>query len=185
MRYSSLAVLVACSLAANLAQAADYSPGKITFVGEVSEQTCHATVNGQSEALILLPTVPVAELKDKNSKVGLTTFTLNVTGCTQNSADTSIKVNFHGRNVTDAGNLGNIATDSPAKNVAVQLTAESDGTNPINLKNKDSVIPVDGLVLLKDADNASYDFAAQYFTEEGAATAGRIQAIVEYSLSYQ
>jgi len=184
MRYSSLTVLVACSLAANLVQAqTGIQQGKITFEGEVATQTCQATVNGDTNSRILLPTVSKSNLENANSTAGLTVFTLNVTGCSiDNAQETPIMVKFNGHSVTEDGNLGNSASgSSAAKNVAVQLL---NGSTPIALGTK-AATKESGLVLDKGKDSATYDFAAQYISEKGNASAGSVQAVVEYALSYQ
>jgi len=187
MRYSPLAILVAASLASSLAlaQTAPSQKNTIRFEGEVTAQTCQATIDGANDTVILLPTVSKSELQSADSTVGRTVFTLNVTDCNpDNNKDTTITVKFNGRSVTKGGNLDNSASgSSAAKNVAVQL---------LSPKNSEKIVlgtktagKASGLILEKGKNSATYDFAAQYISEEGGATAGSVQAVVEYTLGYQ
>ena len=150
----------------------------ITFQGEVSEQTCQATMNGDTNSVLLMPTISSKELASAGATAGLTPFTIQVSGCQVGGSAQNIGTKFLGRNVTPAGNLGNTGT---AKNVAIQLTATSGGDNPIALSGPTAV---PGLVLNAGETSASYEFGAQYISEGGAAAAGSIQAVAEYSLSY-
>lgn len=154
----------------------------ITFEGEVSAQTCEAEVNGQENATVLLPTVPESSLASAGAKAGLTPFTIAVKGCATAGVDTQIGTKFLGHSVTAGGNLGNVAVTSPAGNVAIQLTSDAAGTTPVILN---GVTTVAGLELKASETTANHQFGAQYIAEGGAATAGAVTAVVEYTLSYQ
>ena len=149
----------------------------ITFKGEVSDQTCQVTVNGNSGSpIVVLPTVPASALTTAGETAGKTPFTIAVTGCTVPASDLNIKTTFLGANVNVGGNLGNTGT---AQNVAIQLL-DGTGGNPITLSGMTSV---PGLVLSTGATSASHDFAAQYIAT-GAATAGTVSASAQYALDY-
>lgn len=153
----------------------------VTFQGEVAAQTCQATINGQTNGTVLLPTVSVGEFK--NNTAGLTPFTISISGCTVGKdAELKVGTKFLGRNVTSAGNLGNLASVAPAKNIAIQLTQSATGTNPVVLN---GVTKVDGLTLPMNQTAASYQFGARYIVEEGTPAPGAITAVAEYTLSYQ
>lgn len=152
----------------------------LTFQGEVTSQTCKATINGQTNSTILLPTVSTAELSTAGAKAGLTPFTINIADCQSDAADLNVTTKFLGHNVTSNGNLGNTATTNPAQNLAIQLTADAGGSTPIVLN---GVTSATGLVLSANETTATHQFAAQYYAE-GPVTAGSITAIVEYTLSY-
>lgn len=155
----------------------------VTFQGEVTAQTCQASINGETDSIVLLPTVSSTELSGTGTTAGLTPFTISVSGCQAPSSgdgNLAITTNFLGHNVTGAGNLGNVASN-PAANVAIQLTSDAAGTTPIVLN---GVTPVSGLVLSEGETSASYQFGAQYITEGGSATAGAVTAVAEYTLSY-
>jgi len=152
----------------------------VTFQGEVTAQTCQASINGETDSIVLLPTVSSTVLAAAGTTAGLTPFTISVSGCQAPGSDLAITTNFLGHNVTGEGNLGNVASN-PAANVAIQLTKEAAGTTPIVLN---GVTPVTGLVLPTGETGASYQFGAQYITEGGAAGAGAVTAVAEYTLSY-
>ncbi len=151
----------------------------VTFQGEVTAQTCQLSLNGETDGVVLLPTVSTNELPTAGTAAGLTPFTISVTGCTAASTETHIAVKFLGHDVTATGYLGNKAAANAASNVSVMLSSE-DGTNPIHLN---GVTSVPGLVLPPNQSSASHRFAAQYVAE-GAVTAGAVTAVAEYTLSY-
>ena len=154
----------------------------MTFQGEVSTQTCKTEVNGQENATVLLPTVPESSLASAGTTAGLTPFTIAIKDCATAGADTQIGTKFLGQSVTAAGNLGNVAAANPAGNVAIQLTTDAAGTTPVTLN---GVTTVAGLELKTGQTSASHQFGAQYIAEGGAASAGAVTAVVEYTLSYQ
>ncbi|WP_202740542.1 fimbrial protein [Acinetobacter sp. 'aerobic (ED)'] len=154
----------------------------ITFQGEVATQTCQAQVNGQSDTVVLLPTVSQSSLAAAGATTGITPFSISVKDCATAGADTEIKTKFLGRSVTAEGNLGNVATTNPATNVSIQLTSDAAGKTPVALN---GVTLVDGLILKSGATSADHQFGAQYIAEGGAATAGAVTGVVEYTLSYQ
>ena len=165
-----------------LASSSIHAIPTVTFQGEITEQTCEATINNQVNPIVVLPTVSAKALSSAGSSAGLTPITIKIENC-QVSANDDLKVNaqFLGRSVTSAGNLGNLATVNAAKNVALQLTSDSKGTSPLLLN---GMTGLSGLVVKKGESSAVYDFGVQYISEEGSAKAGQITGIVEYSLSY-
>ncbi|MFW2012552.1 fimbrial protein [Acinetobacter bereziniae] len=159
-----------------------YAAPTVTFQGEVTDQTCQASINGGTNGVVLLPTVSANTLTASGAKAGLTPFTINVTGCTAPSQELDIKTKFLGHSVTSNGNLGNVATVNAATNVAIQLTKEAAGTTAIVLNGPTAV---EGLKVLSGATSGSYDFGARYISEAGGATQGTVTSVVEYTLSYQ
>lgn len=152
----------------------------VTFQGEVTSQTCKAEINGETNSVVLLPTVPTSELSSAGMTTGITPFTINVSDCQVDTTDVDITTKFLGHNVTTTGNLGNIATANPANNVSIQLTSDAAGKNPVVLNGLTSV---GGLVLTAGQTSASHEFGAQYYAED-AAKAGAVTAVAEYTLSY-
>lgn len=150
----------------------------ITFLGEVSDQTCEVAINGATaNPTVLLPTVSTADLAAAGSVAGETPFTLSVSGCTINATQAlPIKTVFVGNSVTAAGNLGNAGT---ATKVSLQIL-DAVGGNAVDLT---GVATVDGLNVAPGASTASHDFAVQYYSE-GAATAGTVVSSVQYAISY-
>lgn len=150
----------------------------VTFQGEVTDQTCQATINGETNSIVLLPTVSAAALSSAGATAGLTPFTLQVSGCQVMGAAQAIGTVFLGHNVTAAGNLGNSGS---AANVAIQLTGTAAGDTPVVL---DGPTRVPGLVLDPGQTTASHQFGARYISEAGGAVAGSVQAVAEYTLTY-
>jgi len=182
MRYSPIALLVACTLATSAAHAA---PNTITFEGEVAVQTCKADINGQTDAVLMLPVVSAEALNSEEKKAGLTPFTMTLTGCTAKDSNTAIKVKFQALNVSAGKNLANTAPTNSAQNVAVQLTEDEAGATPIVFGNNATATTGGVFNLEKNQDTTSHTFAAQYINDSGeSAGAGAVKATVSYTLSY-
>lgn len=173
-------LFVAGSLALLIAQMAHAdSANTITFKGEVTEQTCEVTVNGvNARPVVLLPTVAKSELATAASSAGLTAFTLGVTGCTVDADALDIKTVFVANNMTERGNLANTGT---AQNVELQLMTDSAGTTAIDLRD---ATPVAGITVAAGSTTGEHDFAVQYFSPNGGATAGTVVGAVQYAVSY-
>lgn len=171
---------IALFLAATIpAMAFAASQNTITFNGQVTDQTCTVSVNGNAaNPMILLPTVTASSLSAVNSTAGETPFTVSISGCTApSSGSLAIKTAFLGNNVTSAGNLGSSGT---ASNVQVQLLTAPAGSAIV----LEGVTSVAGLVLPSAQTETSHDFAARYVSEDGGATAGTVTASVQYALDY-
>lgn len=155
---------------------------QVTFMGEVTAQTCQPQINGETDSVVLLPTIRSSELTAVGSQAGLTPFTISLTNCTApTDSDLNINTVFLGHNVTAKGNLGNIAETTPATKVGLQLLNSEAGTTPVVLSGPTSV---PGLVLKQGTTATDYKFAVQYISEEGGATPGKVKGIVEYTVSY-
>ena len=158
----------------------------VTFEGEVTSQTCAVDINGQTDSVVLLPTVAITDFGASlasGQTAGLTPFTVSLTGCQAPSADTDITTKFLGYNVdSSTGVLGNTYTGSDAASgFGIQLFSEAAGTTAITLN---GVTSVPGLVLKKDKTSADYQFAAKYYSLGTSGTAGKITAVAEYTVSY-
>lgn len=168
----SLGLLMAPSVQAD-------SANTITFKGEVTEQTCEVTVNGvNARPVVLLPSVSKSELATAGASAGLTSFTMGVSGCTTDADALDIKTVFIANNMTERGNLANTGT---AQNVELQLLTDSAGTTPIDLR---SAAGVAGISVAAGNTSGEHDFAVQYFSPAGSATAGTVVGTVQYALSY-
>ncbi|EHG8285137.1 type 1 fimbrial protein [Klebsiella oxytoca] len=171
----ALGVIVGLSSATSAFAASDNT---ITFQGEVTDQTCAVTVNGNAVSpVVLLPTVSVGDFSQSTS-AGPTSFEVGVSGCAVETADRKISTVFVGNQVTSSGNLGNTGT---AENVAIQI-----------LDTKGQVIDFSNnfngagdLTLKANADSASATYTAQYF-KEGAQTptVGDVTASLQYAVTY-
>jgi len=173
MRYSPIALLVACTLAASASHA---EPNSITFEGEVTDQTCEVTIDGNTATTVTLPTVQQKEL-DANTVAGETQFLVSITGCQadKGAGKNTVQVKLHHANISEQGNLVN--SDSNAKGIAVQLF---DNDQAINLKTK-AVLPIGTI----DATHLKFDktFTAKYI-KEGDITPGKVKAVAQYELNY-
>ena len=105
-----LSALMASALFSTNALASDNT---ITFMGEVSDETCSISVNGSDASpVVLLPTVTATEL-NANQVAGATTFDVGVSNCTGSSSGVQISTVFVGNNISSA--TGN-ATINPSNN---------------------------------------------------------------------
>jgi major type 1 subunit fimbrin (pilin) len=159
------------------------SGNTINFQGEVTDQTCDVTINGNSASpTVLLPTVSSSSLTAAGSTAGLTTFTVGLSNCQAPAATAqAVGTVFVGNQVTSAGNIGNTGT---ATNVALQLLDPASPSSSFNLSNAAGVT-VPGLSIAVGATSASHDFGVQYISEPGGATAGSVLGSVQYAVTYQ
>ncbi|NAW70377.1 type 1 fimbrial protein [Vibrio sp. V26_P1S5P106] len=154
-----------------------FANNTITFNGEVTDQTCSVTVNGNdANPVVLLESVSAATLKEAGATAGQKTFSIGVTGCTAPTTDVQVSTVFVGNVVTADGNLGNTGD---AKNVALQLLDNS--MSPVDLT---SMASLSGLTLEAGATSAVTDFGVQYISEAGGATPGSVRASLQYAVSY-
>lgn len=174
---NSVALLAASLFISTSALAA--SDNTITFQGEVTDETCSVAINGnQAKPVVLLPTVSSKDLTRDGETAGQVTFDIGVSGCTGDTANaTKISTVFVGNQVTSNGNLGNTGS---AKNVEVQLLDTSDAV--INLTN--GFTGNGDLQLEPGASEASATYTAQYYST-GKATAGSVEATLQYAVSYK
>lgn len=174
MKRMTLALI--CTVAISASAVADNT---IRFQGEVADQTCVVSINGNaSSPLVLLPTVPKSALAASGQTAGQTPFAVSLSGCTATTTATAIKTVFVGNNLTSYGRMGNSGS---ATNVSLQLVDPASPTTPLDLTGQTGS---PGLNLAANATSASYDFAVEYYAE-GVATAGSVLGSVQYAVSYQ
>lgn len=160
----------------------------VTFQGEVTDQTCSVNINGQTNSIVLLPTVSMADfgasLADGQS-AGTTPFTVSVSNCQAPTGGAqTISTVFLGYDVdANSGVLGNRDTSADAaKGFGIQLMDAPSAGSAIRLSGA-TFVP--GLTLNNGDTEASYDFGARYFVIDAATAApGKITAVAEYTLSY-
>ncbi|HFV9295598.1 TPA: fimbrial protein [Serratia fonticola] len=151
----------------------------IKFQGEVADQTCDISINGNaSSPLILLPTVATTALGNSGETAGQTPFTIGLSGCETAASATAIKTVFVGNNLTANGRMGNTGT---ASNVSLRLVDPVAPTIPLDLTGQTGAA---GLSLAMGATSTTHDFAVEYYSE-GAVTPGSVLGSVQYSVSYQ
>ncbi|AGB81732.1 P pilus assembly protein, pilin FimA [Serratia sp. FGI94] len=176
MTISKIALAVAAMTLSGVASATN----TIQFQGEVSDQTCTVSINGNaSTPVVLLPTVSKADLATAGATAGQTPFTIGLTGCTADAANaTAVKTVFVANNLTSDGRMGNTGS---ATNVSLELIDPATPATPLDLSGQAGT---PGLNLAAGATSASYDFAVRYYSE-GGATAGSVLGSVQYAVSYQ
>jgi major type 1 subunit fimbrin (pilin) len=155
------------------------SANTITFQGEVTDETCTVSVNGENASpVVLLETVPKSALANSGDTAGATEFEVSISGCTGNAAGVpNISTVFVGNQVTSNGNLGNTGS---ATNVELQILDTTGST--IDLK--DGFKGSNDLALASGEQANSATYKAQYYAT-GAATAGTVNASLQYAVSYQ
>ena len=178
MKFLTASVLLTSIALASTTFAA---PAKVTFQGEVSAQTCQASIAGETDGIVLLPTVPSSDLQNPGQTTGLTPFTIKVTDCNPGTGELKIKTKFQGIGTTAEGNLSNLHSGSDAASgVSLQLTQNADGSNPVTLN---GVTEVEGLTLQENQTSAEHQFGVQYHADEPV-TPGKVQSEANYTLSY-
>lgn len=160
----------------------------ITFQGEVTDQTCSISVNGQTNSVILMPTVSTSEFGEtltNAQSAGQTAFTVSVSDCTASASSAqSISTNFLGHSVdANSGVLTNSdSSANAAEGFGVQLMDA--GTNGKEVKLA-GVTSVPGLTLAAGQTKTSHDYGARYYVLSAKdVKPGKITAVVEYTLSY-
>lgn len=155
----------------------------INFSGEVTDQTCSAVIDGNTDPVVILDSVPTTALSGVGSVAGETSFTVSLTGCTApTNADEHFTTLFQAVNATSAGNLTNTAA-SGATGVALQLLDQPSGT-AVNLAGGAAVAAGD-IVLATGETSATYDYAVQYVAEAATVTPGPVLGSVTYTLRYE
>jgi len=152
------------------------SDNTITFQGEVTDQTCAVTVNGNDVSpVVLLPTVSTSDFSSSTT-AGATTFEVGVSGCATETADRTLSTVFIGNQITTSGNLGNTGT---AKNVEIQILDKARAVIDFT-----SNFTGNGdLMLTAGETSASAGYTAQYYTT-GTPTVGDVSASLQYAVSY-
>lgn len=167
------------------AHAAD--TGTITINGKVISQTCEitggaGTNGGSTDFTVTLPVVNASDLSNANQTAGKTNFSLALSNC-PTSPTVSVGAKFYSASNVDAnGNLSNTATTSAASNVAIQLLDKNDDaialtSDVASAVNTDSGEPITN-------GNATLNYAAQYISVPGSATAGNVKTTVTYQITY-
>ncbi|HCI6754933.1 TPA: type 1 fimbrial protein [Klebsiella quasipneumoniae subsp. quasipneumoniae] len=160
----------------------------VTFQGEVTAQTCAVEINGQTNSVVLLPTVALTDFGATlaaSQTAGLTPFTISVSGCVAPASAQNITTQFLGYDVDGTtGVLGNTNTSSEAASgFGIQLLSDSTGAAGTEVI-LNGVTDVPGLVLAAGETSASHEFGARYYSLGADGTAGKITAVAEYTVSY-
>jgi len=178
MKRQTHILLAATVLAA--APALSMAAGTITFKGNVTNQTCTVSVDNQPSPQVDLPEVSVNQLTAAGMTAGLKEFEVTVSGCTGHTTALNISTVFSGDAIQN-GALKNQLTDG-AQNVALQLLRDNtqSQTSVIDLNGTTSI---PGLIVEAGQPSGSKIFAVRYLAT-GAATAGAVQSVVNYDITY-
>lgn len=87
---------------------AAFATPTVTFQGEVTDQTCSVSINGQTSSVVMLPTVATTDFGPtlaNGQTAGLTPFTVSISDCTAPATDINIATKFLGYDV-DTGSGG-------------------------------------------------------------------------------
>ncbi|WP_172119077.1 fimbrial protein [Halomonas hibernica] len=180
-QYVTLTALVSASALLVLSHSA-MAVNTITFDGEVTTQTCTVNVEGSADPVILLSSIPQADLDGAvGTPGGETSFNINLVDCAAGAADETYTTRFAAVNPTSTGNLSNTAA-SRATGVALQLLNAPGGT-PVDFSNG----PVDaGTIELAAGDTtASGTYAVQYISEDASVGVGPVTGAVMYTVRYE
>jgi major type 1 subunit fimbrin (pilin) len=172
----SAVIFASAAMASQFACASD---GTITFTGNVTAQTCTISGNGTTNNFtVALPSVSSSSLAAAGQTAGRTAFNIALTACTP--ATGTVHTYFEPGATTDltTGNL--IVATGGATNVEIGLL-NSDFT-PIKAGAADASQNSESVSIA--AGSATLNYYAQY-TATGAATAGKANSSVTYTLSYQ
>ncbi|MBF8676516.1 type 1 fimbrial protein [Pseudomonas fulva] len=181
MNIRAIAFAAAATMAVpGLANAAN----TITFSGEVTDQTCSAVVDGNTEPTVVMQSAPASALSGGTGKnTGETKFTLRLTGCAApTDANEQFTTLFQATNPTSLGNLTNTATNG-ATGVALQLL-DAPGGSPVNLAGG-AAVSAGQIILSSGQTSTSHDYAVRYVSEAATVTAGPVLGTVTYTLRYE
>ena len=188
------ALLSGNALAVALDPAA-YSDNTVTFLGQVTDQTCQMTINGQAiRPVVLLPTVPLNTFESKE-KAGDTDFVVAISGCTMGyPADDARAVKTYLREGDTISTMF-VAHEIEGRNLQNVIPAASGGAKNIHINIVDTrdtdidftdVFHGNGDLKLDADGNASATYTAQYIAHDVQAnrSAGYVRASMQYALSY-
>ncbi|MNF49736.1 Major fimbrial subunit precursor [compost metagenome] len=178
----SLATLVAVASQAALASP---TTSIIHFKGSVLGNTCDISVNGvttPNPATVILNDALAERLGKAGDTDGKSAFSIDLKNCAGTA--TKVRASFKGANGTTItnGRLDNMAgAAGAAKNVQLQLEqtyGASDGV--IQVAGDQTAQPYADIA----AGAATLGYAVQYYAT-GAATEGKVEGAVEYTIQYQ
>ncbi|EBI7230596.1 fimbrial protein [Salmonella enterica] len=190
----TLAMALAGMMCGTSAFAADAGGGQIIFSGSVIDAPCSIVPESQN-IQVNLGQVSAKSLKNAGATSSAVPIIINLTGCSFDEPPTNgtstnyskVAVDFPGVPApeTSDGTLGNgeiknMASNSPATKVAIQLL-KSDASTPVKLDTP----PANGDINLDTTSgNNQLKFFARMISVAGGATSGSVGATVTYKLKY-
>lgn len=176
LQYTLCALTVA--MAANASAAYD---GKVTFGGELIDDTCKIDTDSQ-DIQVNLPRMNTNLLDKDGEMAGTKTFKINVSECPTSITKVAAHFDANANSGWDpkTGNLKNAApaTPTPADKVQVRLY-NTDDNSQIAIGSTGHQYNVDTAT-----NKASMVYAGGYYST-GKATAGPVNAWVQYVVDYQ
>ncbi|OFC63220.1 fimbrial protein [Candidatus Erwinia dacicola] len=178
-----------CLVAAMMMSASAFSASTVTFQGEVTAQTCSISINSTTNAIVMMPTIPLSALYTASTTTtavgnseGLTPFTISVTGCISSASALTMYPEFLGTSVdTTTFALGNTATTDAATGVGIALYSDATGTSQIDLN---GVTRGAAMTLAANATSASATYSAKYMATSTTTTAGKVIGVAQYTINY-
>jgi major type 1 subunit fimbrin (pilin) len=174
-------LVVAMGLAASSAHAGPASNGGVvTINGALTANTCTVNGNGQGNNFtVTLPTLSAAELSAAGAVAGSTGFNIALTNCTPTTGNVHTFWEYGSNTLAD----GNLLNNGTATNVEVQLIDYNGAQQTIDVSKADTAQNSRSVSI--SGGNASLQYAAQYISPAGGATAGSVTTNVTYSMAYQ
>ncbi|KMZ12413.1 Fimbrial protein precursor [Candidatus Burkholderia humilis] len=154
--------------------------GLMTINGALTAQTCDVSGNGQGNNFtVTLPTLSAAEFSAAGASDGSTGFNIALTNCTPNTGNVHTFWEYGSNPLAD----GNLKNNGTATNIEVRLLDFNAGQKTIDVSKADGAQNSQTVAIT--AGKASLQYAAQYFTPAGGASAGTVTTTVTYSMVYQ
>ncbi|ECK9010474.1 fimbrial protein [Salmonella enterica] len=189
----TLAMALAGMMCGTSAFAADAGGGQIIFSGSVIDAPCSIVPESQN-IQVNLGQVSAKSLKTAGATSSAVPIIINLTGCSFDTPPSGggtnyskVAVDFPGVPAPETsdgtlvnGEIKNMASNSPATKVAIQLL-KSDASTPVKLDTP----PSDGDINLDTTSgNNQLKFFARMISVAGGATSGSVGATVTYKLKY-
>lgn len=173
---SSLMTIALCSAFVPAAHAAD---GTITFTGEILEQTC--TISNNGNYTVAMGSVPKSQLSAAGQDAtSSSNFAIELSLCPASNIHAYFE---HTSTVDDTTGMLKVGTTSTdAKNVEIELLNAGDQSF-INLANADAQQNSKPVVVSTAGGSATLPYIAKYHAT-GVASEGHANSQVEYTLRY-
>lgn len=184
-----LRLVARCLLSAWMLQSIDgfASDGTVTFNGQIIDGgTCTITVTpgAGADVAVTLPQVAASALQS-GQHAGATPFSIVLSACTYSGS--KVKAEFFSPSINGAtGNLVNTASTNAAVHVELQLL-NSDGVTPVVVGTGGSGASGSSEVFFTGASGsgaATLSYFVRYVAVGGNASAGQVQALGTYTLTY-
>ncbi|CAB3695314.1 Major fimbrial subunit SMF-1 [Paraburkholderia graminis C4D1M] len=174
-------IVAAMGLVASAAHAAPASNGGVlTINGQLTANTCTVSGNGQgTNFTVTLPTLAASALSAAGATAGSTGFNIALTACTPSTGNVHTFWEYGSNTLAD----GNLLNNGTATKVEVQLVDYNGTRKVLDVSKADGAQNAQNVAITSGA--ASLQYAAQYVSPAGGATAGTVTTNVTYSMIYQ